>query len=120
MGESRPPRRTVYVLAVEDGPDGPEARGLHRIDRAETVVGRGPAADLRLDDPEVSVRHCMIRIEGPCCEVVDLESPNGICLNGRPQKPGTAIPLRHLDDVKIGSTRLVLLAGTHVNLPRPA
>ena len=60
----------VFVLAVIDGAD---PQGVHRIDRAETILGREDA-DLLIDDDEISKRHCLIRADGPVCTLTDLGS----------------------------------------------
>jgi diguanylate cyclase (GGDEF)-like protein len=48
------------------------------------VVGRGPAAAVRVEDDAVSRRHCQVQVEGDGSVVlVDLGSRNGTLLNGR-------------------------------------
>jgi len=99
----------VYVLAVVEGRD---PSGVHRIDASETVIGRGDQAELRLDhDDEVSKRHCSIRVDGSVCSLIDLDSLNGTRLNCRSLRPGVPHRLRHLDELQIGETRLLFLAG---------
>ncbi|HEX6766595.1 MAG TPA: sigma 54-interacting transcriptional regulator [Polyangiaceae bacterium] len=44
------------------------------------VLGSGPAADLRLEDPAVSARHCAVRLGADGVEVSDLGSKNGVRL----------------------------------------
>jgi pSer/pThr/pTyr-binding forkhead associated (FHA) protein len=91
-------------------PGRPSGRPTHRIDRAETVLGR-EEADLQIEDDEISKRHCLIRADGPVCTLTDLGSLNGTMLNGRPMREGVAQRLRHLDEIQLGTTRLFLLAG---------
>jgi len=98
----------VWVLAVIDGED---PHVVHRLGRAETVIGRDGAADFAVEDQEVSKQHCLLRLEGPVCTVTDLGSLNGTLLNGRPLRHGVAQRLHHLDEIQIGTTRLFLLAG---------
>src|SRR6478672_1466610 len=52
------------------------------IARTAAVIGRHTEADLRLVDPDVSRRHCRIGVEDGMWRIVDLESTNGIYLNG--------------------------------------
>ena len=104
----------VFVLAVIDGE---ERHGVHRIDRAETVIGR-EEADLVVEDDEVSKRHCLIRANGPVCTLTDLGSLNGTLLNGRPMREGVAQRLRHLDEIQLGTTRLFLLMGKFRSSPK--
>lgn len=98
----------VFVLAVVDG-DCPHV--VHRIERPETVIGRDEEADFIVDDGEVSKRHCLIRADGPICTLTDLGSLNGTSLNGRPLRQGVAQRVRHLDEIQIGTTRLIVLGG---------
>jgi len=112
----RPPFGTphVFVLAVIDGED---PHGVHRIDRAETVLGREDA-DVAFEDHEVSKRHCLIRTDGPVCTLTDLGSLNGTMLNGRPMREGVAQRLRHLDEIQLGTTRLFLMTGKFRSQPK--
>ena len=65
------------VVAAIGGIDSGQQIGLgaHPV-----VVGRSPAADLRIDHPEVSQRHLQIQNR----QVLDLDSSNGVTLEGRP------------------------------------
>ena len=65
------------VVAVIGGIDSGQQIGLgaHPV-----VVGRSPAADLRIDHPEVSQRHMQIQHR----QVLDLDSSNGVTIEGRP------------------------------------
>src|SRR5260370_19306251 len=50
-----------------------------------TTVGRGDGADVRLDDPTVSVLHAELVRRGPYAYVADMGlSANGTTVNGRP------------------------------------
>jgi len=104
----------VFVLAVVDGGN---PQGVHRIDRAETIIGREDA-DFSVEDDEISKRHCLIRADGPVCTLTDLGSLNGTLLNGRPMREGVAQRLRHLDEIQVGTTRLFLLVGKFRSLPK--
>ena len=65
------------VVAAIGGIDSGQQIGLgaHPV-----VVGRSPAADLRIDHPEVSQRHLQIQHR----QVLDLDSSNGVTLEVRP------------------------------------
>lgn len=97
----------LQVLAVIEGED---PSGVHRIQASESVVGRGAKADFVVVDPEVSECHCLVRVDGPVCWLTDLESLNGTWLNGNRIHTGVTQRLRHLDEVQVGSTRLLFLA----------
>jgi pSer/pThr/pTyr-binding forkhead associated (FHA) protein len=104
----------VFVLAVIDGAD---PHGVHRVDRAETIIGR-EGVDVVVEDDEVSKRHCLIRADGPVCTLTDLGSLNGTLLNGRPMREGVAQRLRHLDEIQVGTTRLFVMVGKFRNPPK--
>ena len=68
------------------------------------VVGRSRECDIQLDDANVSRRHAELRQEGASYWIVDLDSTNGIEVNGRRLKRAK---LEDGDRVTVGSTELV-------------
>jgi hypothetical protein len=56
---------------------------LLRLERDITHIGRGLAADLRLDDDRVSRRHAIIVRRGADTHLLDDRSSNGTFVNGR-------------------------------------
>jgi FHA domain-containing protein len=54
-----------------------------RIESEPAVIGRARECDVVVDDPNVSRRHAELRREGPAFWIVDLDSTNGIEVNGR-------------------------------------
>ncbi len=48
----------------------------------DLVVGRGKGCDLRLDDPAISRRHAVFRVENGRLIVTDCSSRNGVYLDG--------------------------------------
>ena len=98
----------VWVIA---GIDGAQPNAVHRVCQYETVIGRGGDAQIDVDDEMVSKRHCLIRVDGPVCTIRDLGSRNGTWVNGRRMREETALRLRHLDEIRIGTTRLFVLNG---------
>ncbi len=70
------------------------------------IAGRVPECDLVLDDALVSRKHASFRVAGDAVEVRDLDSRNGVSLNGaRIDKLALA---RHGDRVRIGSQELLI------------
>jgi len=98
----------VFVLLIIEGED---ASVVHRLIRPETVLGRGEECHFAIPDEQVSKLHCKIRVEGSVCTIVDSGSRNGTSVNGRRLAPNVAQRLRSLDEIEIGSHRLLLLSG---------
>jgi pSer/pThr/pTyr-binding forkhead associated (FHA) protein len=76
----------------------------HRLEKPVMVIGRSKEADIRVADPNISRRHAEIRREGSTFWIVDLDSTNGVAVNGR------ALKRAKLDDedrITLGSTELV-------------
>ena len=68
------------VLEVRSGPD---AGRRVELRPGHTIVGRGgPGVDLVLADPLVSKRHARIEVGAGGIEVVDLNSANGVLVDG--------------------------------------
>jgi Protein of unknown function (DUF3662)/FHA domain len=55
----------------------------HELRKRRTVVGRSKDCDVQLADANVSRRHAEIRQEGSAFWLVDLDSTNGVEVNGR-------------------------------------
>jgi pSer/pThr/pTyr-binding forkhead associated (FHA) protein len=98
----------VHALAVTRGED---VSAIHRVCAAETVIGRADDCDFTLEDTQISNRHCQLRVDGPICTIRDLGSTNGTVVNGRELRDGVAHRLRHMDEIEVGSTRLLVIVG---------
>jgi pSer/pThr/pTyr-binding forkhead associated (FHA) protein len=70
------------------------------ITRAESIVGRHSGADVRLSLPDVSRRHCRFLFADGSWQVFDLNSLNGVFVNGERLHESL---IRHGDRVRIGS-----------------
>ncbi|MFF5423591.1 MULTISPECIES: FhaA domain-containing protein [unclassified Streptomyces] len=75
----------------------------HQISRPTLVLGRSTDADVRIDDPGVSRRHCEIRTGTPST-IQDLGSTNGIVVDGQHTTRAT---LRDGSRIVVGSTTIV-------------
>ncbi|MFG2195113.1 FhaA domain-containing protein [Streptomyces sp. NPDC048639] len=75
----------------------------HQIVRPTLVLGRSTEADVRIDDPGVSRRHCEIRTGTPST-IQDLGSTNGIVVDGQHTTRAT---LRDGSRIVVGSTTIV-------------
>jgi hypothetical protein len=74
------------------------------IEQRRVLIGRSRECDVQLADPNVSRRHAELRQEGASYWIVDLDSTNGIEVNGRKLKRSK---LESGDRVTMGSTELV-------------
>ncbi|WAX79145.1 FhaA domain-containing protein [Streptomyces sp. KMM 9044] len=75
----------------------------HQISNATLVLGRSTEADVRIDDPGVSRRHCEIRTGTPST-IQDLGSTNGIVVDGQHTTRAT---LRDGSRIVVGSTTII-------------
>ncbi|MBI2896525.1 MAG: FHA domain-containing protein [Deltaproteobacteria bacterium] len=77
------------------------------LPRGEFAIGRGSTCQLRFDDPVVSRRHVLIRVEGDTATIEDPGSRNGVILNGAVVRVPT--PLKDGDRIRVGSVELMVL-----------
>lgn len=79
---------------------------------AMTVLGRDESADVVIDDPGISRRHCEVRVtpDGPrlVAHLRDLGSTNGTYVNG---EPTSAAPLADGDRITVGRTHATFHTG---------
>ncbi len=98
----------AFVLVMVDGDD---ATAVFRIVRTESVLGRGEEADIAIEDEQISKQHCRIRVEGSVLTIADLGSRNGTSVNDRRLPANVAQRLKNLDEIEVGSHRLLLMTG---------
>ncbi len=91
----------VHCVVVAAGPD-PGRR--FRIGEAGLVVGRQPPADLVVEDPAVSRRHCRFSLLLDAVVVEDLGSTNGTFLDG--VRVGSRMMLTEGAQLQLGAVRL--------------
>jgi hypothetical protein len=87
-------------------------RYLHHdleLNEGQFAVGRSAGCQLSLDDPLVSRRHALLTVAGEGVTVEDLQSRNGVMVNG--QRIGGRVALQPGDKIVIGSQELTLLLG---------
>ena len=76
---------------------------VYRLDGTVTVLGRSRQCDVVINDPNVSRRHAEVRREGAEYVLVDLDSTNGIMVNGQEVKRAA---LAEGDRLQLGTTGL--------------
>ncbi|HET6331263.1 MAG TPA: FHA domain-containing protein [Holophagaceae bacterium] len=84
---------------------GAEAREFDLVD-AEVHIGRELDNALRIPDPSISRHHCVIRKAVTGFEIQDLQSSNGVLVNGNRVQ---ASPLKHGDRVTLGQIQITFL-----------
>jgi hypothetical protein len=73
----------------------------YEVDKRRMLIGRSRECDIQIDDASASRRHAEVRQEGTAYWIVDLDSTNGLEVNGmRTQRA----KLDHGDKITIGST----------------
>ena len=100
----------VREAAAAPPPEPPRVRALLTLDgktfvldQERAVVGRSRRCDFVLEDPNVSRRHFELQLRGADWHVVDLESTNGIAVNGK--RVGSAL-LSPGDEIVAGTSRM--------------
>jgi hypothetical protein len=73
------------------------------IDRPRTVIGRSSRCDFVVEDPNVSRRHAELQRRGGDWYVVDLESTNGVSVNGKRVANTRLAPG---DEIALGTARI--------------
>jgi hypothetical protein len=75
----------------------------HEIGKRRSTIGRSKECDVQIADPNVSRRHAELIQEGATYWVVDLDSTNGIEVNGKRTRRAK---LANGDTFKMGSTEI--------------
>ena len=78
------------------------------------LVGRSRVCDVHLDDDQVSGKHCRLQFDGETVHVTDLDSTNGVLVNGN--RVASAILQTH-DRIGFGNVRFD--ANVQLASPRP-
>src|SRR3954468_21775574 len=85
---------------------GPLQGTVFALAEDEISIGRDTTSGVRLGDPSVSRQHSLVRREGPCFKIVDLDSFNGTYVNGIPVLEHS---LHHGDQIAVGDVLLLFL-----------
>src|SRR5690606_29007197 len=90
-------------LAVVSGRN---AGRLFQLLARETVIGRAPGVQIRIDDPAISGKHAMIVRNGDRHSIVDLSATNGTYLNEQRLSPHQPVVLEPNDTIRLADTVL--------------
>jgi hypothetical protein len=80
----------------------------HELGRRNVVLGRSRECDIAIDDPNVSRRHAEIRWQDGSYWIVDLDSTNGVDVNGERVRRAE---LAQEDRIVLGKTELTFERG---------
>jgi pSer/pThr/pTyr-binding forkhead associated (FHA) protein len=94
-----------FLLEQVEGPGG---RREFVLDQDVMTVGRLPESEVRLDSNEVSRKHMLLKKIGDEYACTDMESHNGVFLNGVKIHSAT---LREGDTIQIGDVILIYHEG---------
>ena len=75
----------------------------HEVAKQRVVIGRSKDADVQVTDPNVSRRHAELRQEGAAYWIVDLDSTNGVEVQGKRVK---RLKLENGTRFTVGSTEI--------------
>jgi hypothetical protein len=105
----KPVQQPTEAAAAEDLPLEREVAVLSwdgqtkRVEKRRVVLGRSRECDIQVEDANVSRRHAELRQEGATYWIVDLDSTNGIEVNGRRVKRAKLEPG---DSFTVGETEV--------------
>jgi len=98
------------VLELQDQPSNIKKVTI----RHDIVIGRGAECNLRLSAPQVSRRHCFLRIGADGAYVSDLDSSNGTYLGGKRLSSGKRYSLDDGAVLAVGPVRFVARVSSEV------
>ncbi len=79
---------------------------IFQLQTAETLIGRAPTNNLRFKDESMSREHAVILWEDDGYTIEDLQSTNGIRVNGKKLR---SAQLADGDEIWIGQTRITFV-----------
>ena len=85
---------TPGPLTIEVEQDGVAGTIRHAFDRPFLIIGRGPRSDLRIDHPDVSLKHAYLQLIGGHLFLIDLDSRSGVHVEGERLASGWIGPIR--------------------------
>jgi len=97
------PKDEIITISVIGGP----SKGLaQQMVKPHISVGRsGSGADIEIDDPKVSDRHCAVGVKHDIIRLCDLDSQGGTWVGN---ERVSAAALKHLSEFRVGSSLLLV------------
>jgi pSer/pThr/pTyr-binding forkhead associated (FHA) protein len=80
--------------------NGPNPGTIVSLQEGATILGRGEHCEVQVEDVSVSREHATIELSAEACKISDLDSSNGLRINGMPRSDHF---LQHGDTVELGN-----------------
>lgn len=93
---------------------GPLKGSTFSLDESELSIGRDASNSISIIDPLLSRKHCTINKEGKGFTIVDLNSRNGVFVNGI---PASRRILKHGDQIELGDSVFVFFSTEQQDVP---
>ena len=96
--------------------EGPDAGARFSFDSGRVLIGRGEECQIRLNQGSISRQHAALTFMGDCWQIEDLNSQNGIFIDG------TRIGRQRLNAstrIRLGTINVMFEAGPEIQAPRP-
>lgn len=98
-----------YFLKILSSPERKLDGKRIKLKQGDNLVGRiSPPANVCLDSSKVSKKHCVLQLKGRELKIQDLNSSNGVYVNGKKVPSST---LKEKDRIVIGEFVLEVLKG---------
>ncbi len=98
-----PPRLTTAVPGEQPKLiliNGPDPGTIVSLKEGNTVLGRGESCEVQIEDVSVSREHARIELSTDACKISDMDSSNGVRINGMPRREHY---LQHGDTIELGN-----------------
>ncbi len=98
-----PPRLTTAVPGEQPKLiiiNGPEPGTIVSLQEGTTILGRGETCEVQVEDVSVSREHCSVELTAEYCRIRDMDSSNGVRINGMPRNEHY---LQHGDTIEMGN-----------------
>lgn len=102
MGHEDKPPKLIVMTGGQASMQQFELSGMH----ADYRIGRAPQCDLVIQDENISREHAAVRRDPSGVMIRDLQSRNGVVVNGRRLARGVEHPLRDRDEITLGTAKL--------------
>jgi pSer/pThr/pTyr-binding forkhead associated (FHA) protein len=103
MGHEDTPPKLIVMSGVQANMQQFELVGMH----PEFRIGRSPQCDLLIQDENISRDHAIVRRDTSGVYIRDLNSRNGVVINGNRLPRSVEQPLRDRDEILLGTIKIL-------------